>query len=127
VTLRSGKSIDAADISELNWSGVERVLFKTDASDIPDGEFRRDYPYLSEEAAGFLGRLGLRLVGTDSPSVDAFGSKTLAAHKALLRNNVAILEGLRLAAVPPGDYELIALPLKFSGLDGSPVRAILRT
>jgi len=44
----------------------------------------------------------------------------------LLAHNAAILEGVRLAHVIPGDYELICLPLKFAGLDGSPVRAILR-
>jgi arylformamidase len=50
----------------------------------------------------------------------------LNAHKVLLRYRVAILEGLCLRDVPPGDYELIALPLKLQGLDGSPVRALLR-
>ena len=39
---------------------------------------------------------------------------------------VALLENLDLSAVPPGDYELIALPLKIVGSDSSPVRAILR-
>jgi kynurenine formamidase len=38
---------------------------------------------------------------------------------------VAILENLFLADVPPGVYHLIALPLKLSGADGSPVRALL--
>ena len=42
------------------------------------------------------------------------------------RNGVAILEGLLFTNVPDGDYELIALPLKIEGGDGSPVRAILR-
>jgi arylformamidase len=40
---------------------------------------------------------------------------------------VAILEGLVLAGVPEGLYELIALPLRLAGFDASPVRAILRT
>ena len=31
-----------------------------------------------------------------------------------------------LADVAPGDYELIALPLKLKGLDAAPVRAVLR-
>ena len=65
-------------------------------------------------------------IGTDAPSIDAFQSRDLRAHKVLLAHNAAILEGVRLAHVIPGDYELICLPLKFAGLDGSPVRAILR-
>jgi arylformamidase len=37
-----------------------------------------------------------------------------------------IIENLDLRAVTPGVYELIALPLKIKGGDGSPLRAILR-
>ena len=68
----------------------------------------------------------MRLVGIDTPSVDLFDSKDLPAHKAFLRCDMAILEGLVLAEVPPGLYELIALPLKLVGFDASPVRAVLR-
>jgi arylformamidase len=49
------------------------------------------------------------------------------AHHAVLASDMRILEGLVLDEVPPGDYELIALPLKLVGLDSSPVRAVLRT
>ncbi len=124
VEIGAAASVGIADLDSLAAGGVKRVLLKTRA--VAEEVFRRDYPHLSEEAAGYLGRLGVVLVGTDAPSIDAFGSKSLGAHKALLRYGVAILEGLRLEFVPPGDYELIALPLKLRGLDGSPVRAILR-
>jgi arylformamidase len=50
----------------------------------------------------------------------------LPAHRAILRHDMAILEGLVLDAVPPGVYELIALPLRLVGFDASPVRAVLR-
>jgi arylformamidase len=66
-------------------------------------------------------------VGIDTPSVDLFESKDLPAHKAILRHNMAILEGLVLKDVPEGMYELIALPLSLAGFDASPVRAILRS
>ncbi|SDJ07427.1 Kynurenine formamidase [Pseudomonas delhiensis] len=69
---------------------------------------------------------GVRLVGTDTPSLDPQDSKRLDAHRAVARQRMAILEGLLLDEVPPGDYELIALPLKFTHLDASPVRAVLR-
>jgi len=67
------------------------------------------------------------LVGIDTPSVDLFSSKDLAAHNRFLEHDMAILEGLTLSGVPVGIYELIALPLKLAGFDASPVRAILRT
>jgi len=113
-------------LAALDWSNVERVLFKTRASDFPERRFDPGFTCFTEAAASFLGEHKLLLVGTDAPSVDAFSSKTLAVHKILLRYGVAILEGIRLAHVPAGDFELIALPLRLAGLDGSPVRAVLR-
>ena len=109
-----------------NLGRIERLLIKTHASLRADEEWEEDFPYLSVAAAELLGRAGVRLFGTDAPSVDPQHSKTLDAHRALFRGNVAILEALQLRAVPPGAYELVALPLKVA-LDGSPVRAILRT
>ncbi len=119
-------AISSADLSPLEWLGVERVLVKTRAGESAADGFERDFVYFSAEAAEFLGSLNVLLIGTDAPSVDAFVSKTMPVHRILLKHNVTILEDICLAGVPPGDYELICLPLKFAGLDGSPVRAILR-
>jgi arylformamidase len=124
--LQATGAITAADLLSADWHNVQRVLLKTRSSDPPEGRFDPRFAYLSEDAADYLGKRDLLLVGTDAPSVDAFGSRTLDAHRILSRHGVSILEGVRLARVPAGDYELICLPLKFEGLDGSPVRAILR-
>ena len=51
----------------------------------------------------------------------------MAAHHAVRRHDMRILEGLVLESVAPGRYELIALPLAIAGADASPVRAVLRT
>ena len=59
--------------------------------------------------------------------MDHADSKDLPGHNALLAAGIAILEGLDLRAAPDGVYELVALPLKIAGGDGSPVRAVLRT
>lgn len=69
---------------------------------------------------------GVRLIGIDTPSLDPEQSKTLDSHHVVRRHQMAILEGIVLDDVAPGDYELIALPLRWQGLDASPVRAILR-
>ena len=74
----------------------------------------------------WLAALGVTLVGIDSQSVDPADSKALDSHHALLRLDLRVLENLVLDAVPEGDYELIALPLKLITADASPVRAILR-
>ena len=73
-----------------------------------------------------LASLGVRLIGIDTPSLDPQQSKTMDSHNAVARHGMAILEGIVLDDVPEGDYELIALPLRFANLDASPVRAILR-
>ena len=125
VSMDVAECITHAELERLNWDGVERVLFKTRSSNLPEDQFDPEFAYLSEDGAEFLGRRALLLVGTDTPSVDAYESKSLRSHKVLLGHGVAILEGTRLAHVPDGDYGLVCLPLKFAGLDGSPVRAIL--
>jgi len=103
-----------------------RVLFSTGT--FPDPTvFNEDFAALSPELIDSLVRQRVKLVGVDTPSVDLFDSKDLPAHRACLRHDMAILEGLVLARVPDGRYELIALPLPLTGFDASPVRAILRT
>lgn len=81
---------------------------------------------LAPETVELLAAKGVMLVGIDTPSVDPETSKTLAAHHACRRADMRILENLALSHVAEGDYELIALPLKFENLDASPVRAVLR-
>ncbi len=86
-------------------------------------------PALSAFAAGTLERLadlGVLLVGIDSASIDPADSKMLPSHQVLRQRGLRVLENLVLDAVPEGDYELIALPLKLMLADASPVRAILR-
>jgi arylformamidase len=119
------KCIHAADLRALNWRGVERVLFKTRPECLPKAHMDPNYAYLADDASEFLAGLGILLVGTDAPSVDAFDSVSLTSHRILLGRGIAILEEARLEEVLPGDYELICLPLKFAGVDGSPVRAVL--
>ena len=124
-SVETEKYIRAADIRKLDWKGVERVLFKTRVSSTTESAFDPDFVCLDDDAAVFLATHGILLVGIDTPSVDAYSSDTLPVHKILLSHGIAILENALLDDVPPGDYEIVCLPLKLDGLDGSPVRAIL--
>jgi arylformamidase len=104
----------------------KRVLIAT--ASYPDPyAFNDDFAALEPATVDLLHERGVRLVGIDTPSVDLFASKELAAHRRFLAHDMAILEGLVLSHVPEGEYELIALPLKLEGFDASPVRAVLRT
>jgi arylformamidase len=102
-----------------------RVLFATGTYPAPEN-WNSDFAALSVELVDLLHERGVITVGIDTPSVDLFESKDLPAHKAVLRHNMSILEGLVLKDVPEGIYELIALPLPLVGFDASPVRAVLR-
>lgn len=103
-----------------------RVLLATGTAPDP-AVFNTDFAALAPELIDHLHACGVRLVGVDTPSVDPSDSKTLPAHHRCLAHDMAILEGLRLADVPEGRYELIALPLRLVGFDASPVRAVLRS
>jgi arylformamidase len=87
-----------------------------------DGELAAYAPQTIERLAD----LGVTLVGIDTASIDPAESKSLDSHQVIRRRGLRVLENLVLDDVPEGDYELIALPLKLTSADASPVRAVLR-
>ena len=119
--------ITVEDLQHLDLAGSERVLFKTRNSNLWDSpDFHTDYVALTAPAARFLVDHGVRLVGVDYLSVDAYERQDFPVHRTLLGADVVILEGLDLRAVPPGPYEICALPLLLEDGDGAPARVILR-
>jgi arylformamidase len=117
----------AEDFSGQELGRAARLLVHSQASHEDPNVFPERYVYPSPALADFLSEKGIILYGTDAPSMDAVDSKTLEGHQSLRRNNISILEGLDLSQAPDGLYELVTLPLKIIGGDGSPVRAALRT
>lgn len=104
-----------------------RVLFRTRNSERWErGEraFFADYVSISEDGADWLAQRGMRLVGIDYLSV-APSSNVTSTHQILLRSGIVPVEGLNLAGIAPGLYELVCLPLRIVGADGAPARAIL--
>ena len=115
-----------AEFAAYDLAQAPRLLVRSAASDLEPTVFPEQFVYPNPELAGFLGEMGIVLYGSDAPSMDAADSKLLPGHHALMENGIAILEGLDLSAAPDGLYELVALPLKITAGDGSPVRAALR-
>ncbi len=105
--------------------GADRVLLRTFDS-FPHERWDSGFTAIAPDTICWLAAQGVRLIGTDAPSVDPQDSKTMDAHRAVLAADMRILEGLVLDDVPPGRYELIALPLKIAGGDAGLCRAILR-
>jgi arylformamidase len=115
------------DFAHVSLEGAERLLIHSWVSDLPDDQWPAIFPYLSVPLIEWLASLHIRLIGLDSPSVDAFDSTELMCHHALNRYRIVNIESLQLRGVPDGDYDLAALPLKLDLACGSPVRAVLRT
>jgi arylformamidase len=109
-------------------SDCERLLFKTRNSDLwndMDHEFYLDYVSVTPDAARILVDRGVRLVGVDYLSVEAYGLEGNGTHRTLLGAGVVIVEGLDLREVEAGAYEMACLPIKITGADGAPARVVL--
>lgn len=116
---------------ELETHGLragERVLFRTQNSERcwNNNRFVEDFIYIGAAAAQFLVQRQVRTVGIDYLSVGGYVHDGVETHRILLGAGIWLIEGLNLAAVEPGAYELVCLPLRVVGADGAPARAILR-
>ena len=110
----------------LDARATPRVLVRTNHCD-DKTKFPARIPTLAPDVPAWLGAQGVRLIGLDLPSVDQVDDPSMQIHHRLDAAKILIVENLDLRAAPPGTYELIALPLKIAGADGSPIRALLRS
>jgi arylformamidase len=119
--------IDVAEVEALDLTDEIRVLFKTRMSgQLKNPVFQEDFVHLTPPAAARLVQAGIKLVGIDYLSVEKFRSPDFGAHHALLRAGVVIVEGLDLSEAEAGSYDMVCLPLRIVGADGSPARVVLR-
>jgi arylformamidase len=125
--LRGRPAIDAAALRAVpDLRRGDILLCRTDNSARwASPEFRRDFTYVTADAAEVLVERDVRALGMDYLSIEQFGSTDFPVHKRLLGAGIFVIEGLDLSAVDPGRYTLVCLPLKFPELDGAPARAIL--
>jgi arylformamidase len=127
--LPDSKHISSMELDSLSLSqNSRRLLFRTQNSEpraMGTSHFCKDYVALTDDAARWLADHEVCLVGIDYLSVERYGDDSLI-HQILLEAGIVILEGLNLADVAPGDYELICLPLYLVGSEGAPARAVLR-
>jgi arylformamidase len=116
--------VTEAAVANVDLRAVERILFRT-RREVDETAFPAAFAHLTPTLARQLAAAGIRLVGTDAPSVDPVDSTALETHLVLAAGGVAILENLLLTDVAAGEYTLIALPLRLVEADSSPVRAVL--
>lgn len=107
----------------------ERLLLRTPNSDrglwLQD-PFDRDYHGIGPEAAGYIRDKKLQLIGVDYLSVGPFHHGNPQTHRTLMSADIWIIEGVDLRKIEEGDYQMICLPLKLAGSDGSPIRVLLK-
>ena len=84
--------------------GTVRLLIRSDNSERVVGAFDPDFVALAPDAAAWLLDHGIRLVGIDGPSIEAYGAPGDPVHRALLTAGVIIVENLALAGVAPGVF-----------------------
>lgn len=121
------KVIDGTFLKGISIGGMKRVLFKTSNSELVKADhlsFHKNFVALDTSGAKFLAEAGCKLVGIDYMSIAIF-DEPAGGHLPLLGAGIVVLEGINLEGVEPGEYQLIALPMKLGGREGAPVRAIL--
>src|SRR3989338_2050061 len=120
-----GEAVTEPLLKNKNIKRGERILLKTRNSLRGFKEFYDDYVYLDGDAADYLANLAVTLVGIDALSIKKRRGSDRRPHVSLLAKNIPIIEGLNLASVSEGEYELIVLPLNLTGMEGAPARAVL--
>ena len=126
VDVRSHLFITPEVLAGVDFAGTPRILFRSDTwTDMT--KFPTEWPVLDMSTPAWLAERGVRLIGLDIPSVDTLTSVGMPMHHTIDRAGLFILENLDLRDVAPGVYDLIALPLRIKGADGSPIRAVLQT
>lgn len=117
--------ITAQDLEQCDIKAGERILFKTKNSQhAATDPFDARFVYLAKDAAQMLATIGIVCVGIDYLGIER-NQPAHETHCALLSKNIAIIEGLRLAGIEMGTYQLCCLPLNIPGIDGMPARAVL--
>jgi arylformamidase len=124
-----GNTIEVHDLARLQLAkDTTRLLLKTTNSDLWEdrpSRFERRFVHLDPMTAEWIVQRGIRLLGVDYLSVEAFGDREHRAHRTLLEAGVVIAEGLNLSRVPAGPCQVVCLPLKIEGGDGAPARVLV--
>ena len=148
---KDGKSVDQIPLEQMNGRarlfdlcGVEQisvdllkaaklcandiVLLKTDNTERFQGvHVLSDYVTLTYDAAEYLVKIGVKMVGIDYMTIERPRGKRIdgkSIHRTLLGAEIVIVEGLDFRYVTEGEYELFCFPLCLKCADGAPARVV---
>lgn len=128
IELDCADQITPDDLFPLRLRRGQRLLFKTrnSARDWSGEPFDKNFVSIRKDAAQYLVKSGVRLVGVDYLSIGGYEKDGVETHRIILGAGIWVVEGLRLQGIHPGVYEMICLPMKLEGSDGAPCRVIIR-
>jgi len=112
------------DLASLQIEKDDFIILKTKNSDSFNDDFDFNFIYVTEDAANYLIEIGISGIGIDSLGIER-AQEGHPTHRMLFKNDVIIIEGLRLKDISEGKYFMVAAPLKIKGTDGSPARVVL--
>ncbi len=119
------EKVTADDLAQHSIAEGDIILLKTNNSAYGiNDSFDYDYVYLDPSGAQFLADKKIKAVGLDYLSIERSHPEH-PTHMTLFHHDVVVIEGLRLAHVPAGEYLFVCLPLAIIGLEAAPARAVL--
>jgi arylformamidase len=128
IEIRDKELITVEEIRPNRIRKGERILFKTGNSKRrwDNKPFMKKFVHLSTCAAEFLSERKVRTIGIDYLSIGGYEGNVVEVHNIILKSGIWVIEGLDFSKIKPGDYELNCLPIKLTGADGAPCRALIR-
>lgn len=115
--------ITAMDLQKFDLNSGDFLICKTENS-YHEGKFDPDFIYLDRTGAEYLLSRDIAGVGIDALGIER-SQPDHSTHLQLLKNEIIIIEGLRLADVEQGEYFMVAAPLKFVDVEAAPARIFL--
>ena len=127
ILIRNPERVTVADLQAHEPQPGERLLLKTRNGNLRERQgFCPDFVGLDEAAAHYLADARIAVLGIDYLSIAGYQQDQGAVHRCLLGGGIWLIENLDLSAVQPGPYELVCLPLRISGAEAAPARALVR-
>ena len=123
----SKKVLSNGHLKKFDINSKDIILLKTKNSDLAyNSLFNKDFVYLAKSGAEYLASKNIKTIGIDYLGIER-NQKDHDTHKILFKNEINIIEGLRLKNIDLSfnSYKLICLPLNIIGYEAAPARAIL--
>ena len=117
--------VEVIEVDDLKKHKITKkmLLLKTQNSFDPMKDFNPKHVILSSDSARYLVELGITLLGYDYQSFERDGKTDI--HRIFMEKDVVLIDNLRLAESRAKEYLLFCLPIKVTGIDAAPARAIL--